>query len=91
MFDELKLSVAVAHIRLCRAVKRSASDGGGGSASGECGRGEPRPSSSSLIKPQLRSHRLASGYTGNVAVESAASLTLALQNVTAAEMDAGNR
>lgn len=84
MFDELKLSVAAAHMRLCRAVKLSASDGSGGSAGGGCGGrgGEPWPSSSSLIKPQLRSHRFASGYTGNVAVESAASLTLALQNVT---------
>lgn len=41
MFDELKFSVAMAHMRLCRAVKLSASDGGGGSASGGCGGAEP--------------------------------------------------
>lgn len=79
MFDELRnLSVAAARMRLCRAVKLSASDGGDGGG----GWGGPVPSSSSLIKPQLRSHRFASGYNENVPVESAASLTLVFQKVT---------
>lgn len=81
MFDELRnLSVAAARMRLCRAVKLSASDGGDGGGGG--GWGGPVPSSSSLIKPQLRSHRFASGYNENVPVESAASLTLVFQKVT---------